>query len=422
MAYQKFLHIVWVGTGTPQPDDLGYLEHWANLRRDHGWSVYLWTNNPALPWIRALDRGARRGSGSYVDVVDFTSQPIGTEMSRLVGANVWADLLAIVTDIEVLGEAVPFPTVMERTYDPNAFAAANLRNPKGKESANRDIQVPVAEDKIARRILSFAGWEGYDWQSARDDFGARRKTKMMGANYAAASDIVRVIALCLMGGFYTDISAAPLPQENLVGGLRGKVAGSAFNEIAAEASETTVLFNQKAGLVNNAFLGAKDPRLPFWIYFAKSMHKIYRDLIIAPDPGALTTYFTARAQAGGSGLRFNQRKLNARIELAGGASNFMYYMKRLAQRDLTLYCSGPYLLRACLYHYYLRNARSPLTVSDLCAYVQSNADAQRNTQMRALPNKPVTFEQQNLRVFKIQRGSWDQSPISEYYIDMFDEA
>ena len=415
MAYTKFIHLVWVGTGTPVAADLVYLDYWAAMR-EHGWTIYMWTDHPELAWIQALGRAPRQGRG-FIESMSFTAPEVAREMTRIVGTTAWTEMLAVLSDINVLGEAVPFETREIRQRDGNAYALANLRNPG--DAANRQLNERVPTDEAAARILDMAGWFGTDY-SVAGDFGAKRKLKSFGANYAAASDIVRAIAMCICGGFYTDISAAPLPQA-AEGGLRGRRPGAAFNDLAAEGSEATVLWNVQSALVNNAFLGANRPELPFWVYYFKSMHKIYKDLVVAPTASALTTYFTNRAAS--FDRRFNQRKLDARALLAGGTARFMFYMKRLAMRDLTLYCSGPYLLRACLDHFYLRRARSPLTVEQLCAYVREGRDATKKTAIEgSVPGgvSPVTFEPQNIRVKKIQRGSWDQSHVAPYFIEMFD--
>src|SRR5438132_509507 len=111
--------------------------------------------------------------------------------------------------------------------------------------------------------------------------------------------------------------------------------------------------------------------------------------------------------------------------LTDGPAKFMYYMRRLANRDLTMYCSGPFLLHACLDQFYLKKNKNPITVQQLCDYVKVTPKGSKEHARKKAPiemikvpgttTPVVNFEYQNQRIFKIQRGSWDVSGIAGYF-------
>ncbi len=107
-------------------------------------------------------------------------------------------------------------------------------------------------------------------------------------------------------------------------------------------------------------------------------------------------------------------------------------MKRLAYRGLTLYTSGPYLLRCCLEFYYVKYAAASTkllpTVADLTYFIEKEEKGDKHA-MSVAAKKRITditdkvhFQSQHAHPFhKVQRGSWDQVMVRSYFMGAFDE-
>lgn len=192
---------------------------------------------------------------------------------------------------------------------------------------------------------------------------------------------------------------------------------------------TTVLWvtEGSSDQVNNAFLGSSTPMNPFYLYFLKCMHNIYIKLVYHPDVKSTTAYFTRFAKGK---AKVNKAALTQRLTSEKG---FMRTLKRYAARALTLYTTGPYLLRCCLFYVFHENKAAPskvLTVDQVCRYVIDTEDTPKDSAVRVAhktaieeksmkEKRPVCYQRQNVIFMKVQRGSWDQDAVQNYFIDVY---
>ena len=373
----KILHFVWFGNGRPGIEDMNYLNMWAGLS-DEGWKVHLWSDTPNRDWI---PEGV-----TYRDIAEIEKL-----MSGAMGKDEWGTMLKIVKD-----ESTP-TRVLERPKD-------------GTEEAT----LKKVQDMTTKAI------------------GSERRALGNGANYAAASDIIRVAVLYCFGGFYIDMASYPGGLDPIVEGDLAKRLET-FVKVAdvppSEGAATTVLWVGHPDFkVNNAFLGSSTPMNPFYLYFLKSMHNAYNKLVYNPDPKSVTAYLTKFAKGK---AKVDKKRLAKYLKDEDG---FMRTMKRLAARALTLYTSGPYLLRCCLFYFFHEakegKAKVP-TVDQVCQYVIDTEDklpkdstvrVKHKTDIEAksrMEKRPVCYEKQYDHFVKVQRGSWDQDPVLGYFADVF---
>src|SRR5262245_60615248 len=105
---------------------------WADMR-NLGWTVYLWNDKINLPWFERVSAFCVR----VVRVVSsspklFTSATFAAGMKRVVGATVWNEMLDVVMNLRVLGEAIPFEKKEIKHRDGLAHQRAHLKREGGE--------------------------------------------------------------------------------------------------------------------------------------------------------------------------------------------------------------------------------------------------------------------------------------------------